>query len=55
MLIITDSIIKFAALIATVYGVILKDFLLYSFDIPLGKCGDDAARDFVRNATMIKV
>ena len=49
-----DATIKLAALDAYL-GVVHKDYLIDSFDIPLKKCGDQTVRDFVNKVLVIKV
>jgi len=52
--IVIDTTIKFAAL-DSFLGVVLKDFPLLNFDIPLEPCGSDGVWDFVKNALTIRV
>ena len=49
-----DATMKLAAFDAYL-GVVHKDYLINSFDIPLEKCEDQTVRDFVNSVLVIKV
>ncbi|CAG8668658.1 604_t:CDS:2, partial [Paraglomus brasilianum] len=53
MLQVANTTIKFAEL-DSFLGVVLKDFPLLNFDIPLEPCGSDGIWDFVKNALTIR-